>query len=122
MVDRPRGRHRLNRRLHAGPEAQHIVVGDRRTVDADPLVEPDEMRGCVEPDAVAGRLQDRRGIRTDRALPVRSRDVHDLQPALRVAEEGQELTDVVQAQLDPEPLESVEMFQRRLIVHRGGRS
>src|SRR6058998_2270588 len=122
MVDRPRGRHPLNRRLHAGPEAQHIVIGDRFAVHANPLIEPDKMRRGVQPDSISGGAQDGRGIGAHGALPVRAGDVEDLQAALRVAEKRKEPPDVVQAELDPEPLQSVEMFQRRLIVHRSGRS
>src|SRR5439155_20083293 len=88
----------------------------------DPLVEPDDVRGCVYADAVPPGTKDGRAIGAHGAFPVRAGDVEHLQAALRVAEEGQAPPDVVQAELDSEPLQPVEMLQRSLIVHRSGRS
>src|SRR3990172_12964481 len=51
------------------------------------------------------------------AFPVRSRDVHGLEAALGVPEQREELPDVVEAELDPDPLEAIQLLQGPLVVH-----
>jgi len=46
--------------------------------------------------------------------------VQNLQAAVRVPEEGKEPSDVVEAQLDPEPLETIQVLEGRLVIHRSG--
>src|SRR2546429_8596311 len=39
---------------------------------------------------------------------------------MRVSEQRQEAPDVLEAQLDPEPLETIEMVESRRVIHRSG--
>ncbi len=40
---------------------------------------------------------------------------------MRVPEQGKKPSDIVQAQLDPEPLETIEVLEGRVVIHRSGR-
>ena len=119
MVHAVGARHRLDRRLHARPDAQDVPVGDRLPVHADPLVEPHEVRGGVQSDVVARLLQGGRRIRADGPFPVRPGDVDRPEAAMGIADERQEPPDVVEPELDPEPLELVQAVQGRLDIHGG---
>ena len=122
MVDRPGGGHRSNRRLHPRPKAQDIVIRNRSAVHLDPLVEADEVWGRVQADAIAGFLKDGGRVCAHGTLAVRAGDVKDLQAAVGIPQQGKKPSDVVQAQLDPEPLETIEVLEGRVVIHRSGRS
>src|SRR5439155_10489302 len=83
-----------------------------------PLVEPDQVRGGVETDAVPRLPEDARDERARGALPIRPGDVDRLEPVLRVPDVAEEFRDRLEAELDPEPLEAVQLVQERLVVHR----
>jgi hypothetical protein len=117
VIDRPGRGHRPNRRLHARPEPQHIFVRDRDAVHLDAFVEPDEVRRRVQADPVSCRLQGGGRIGAHRPLSVRPRHVQDLQVAVGIPQERKETTDVLQTELDPEPLEAVEVLQGRFVIH-----
>jgi hypothetical protein len=40
---------------------------------------------------------------------------------MRVPEQGKEAPNVVQAQLDPEPFETIQVLEGRVVIHRSGR-
>src|SRR5207247_1925394 len=122
MVDRPGGGHRSNRRLHPRPKAQDIVIRNRSAVHLDPLVEADEVWGRVQADAIAGFLKDGGRVCAHGTLAVRAGDVKDLQAAVGIPQQGKKPSDVVQAQLDPEPLETIEVLKGRVVIHRSGRA
>ena len=120
MIDRPCRGHRMNRRLHPRPEAEDIVVGDRGTIDLDPFVETHEMGRGVQAHAIPRLLQSGGGVSAYGALAVGPGDVQDPQAAMRVSEQRQEAPDALEAQLDPKPLETIEMVERRRVIHRSG--
>ena len=121
MMNRSVRRHRPDRGLHAGPQPQDLIIRNRGPIHLDPLVESDEVGRCVQADPIARGLQDGGGIGAHGALAVRPRDMQDLQLAVRIPQEREEPTNVVQSKLDAEPLEAIEMLKGGLVIHRSGR-
>src|SRR2546428_322471 len=117
MVDCAGGGHRADGGLHALPEPEDRLVRDRLAVHLDSLVESDEVRRRIEPDVVPRGRKHRCGVGAYGTFAVCPGDVKDLQAAMGIAEERQKPPDVLQTELDPEPLEPVEMLERGLVVH-----
>ncbi len=108
----------MNGGLHPGPDPQHVVVRDRLAVHPDPFVEADQMGRRVQADSVPRGPEGRGRVRTHGPFAVRPGHVEDLQVPVRIAEQGKQSANVVQAELDAEPLKPVQMVEGRLIVHR----
>src|SRR2546428_687548 len=107
-----------DRGLHLLVDAGDVRVGDLSPVDLNSLVEPDEVRGRVQTRAISRLPQDGGDVRAHGALPVRPRHVDGLEPPMRVPHVAEELRDRLEAELDPEPLEAVQLVQQDLVVHR----
>ncbi len=90
---------------------QDLAVGDRAAVDADALVEMDQVRGGVESHGEAGFLEDGRQHGGHRPLAVGAGHVHTFEALLGVTQTGQDVLHHVQAQLDAETMQAVHGFQ-----------
>src|SRR5438132_1639903 len=69
----------------------------------------------------AGFLKDGGRVCAHGTLAVGAGDVEDLQAVVGIPKQGKKPSDVVQAKLDPEPLETIEVLECRVVVHRSGR-
>ena len=111
VVERERGRrlehrgvetrHQRAERLHA---VDHGVLDDRLAVHADALTERDEVGRGVEPDAVAGGLEDRRQHRGHRTLAVRAADLDEPVAPLGMAQRREQPLDPLEARAHPRVL------------------
>ncbi len=83
--------------------------GDRPPVDADPLLDPDEVRRRVQSRPEPMGPQDPGQHGRDRALAVRPGHVDGQEPVLGIAEGETERRDVLEAELDAEVLQMAEV-------------
>ena len=80
----------LDGRNHLGERAEEIGLGDRPTVDRDPLLQPMNVRGEVATDAQPGFSEDGGDHRHRRALPLRAGDMNHFKGVVRAADEGEQ--------------------------------
>ena len=89
------------------PGGNHGIVGNGLAVDADALVEPDQVRRGVKADAVPGLLQDGGQGRRDGTLAVGSGNVDGREGVLRIAEALENVANGRQAEDDAETAHAI---------------
>ena len=87
-----------------------LPIRDQHTVYTDALVELHQIGRGIQPNPVAGLLQNRSGHAGGRALAVGARQMDKFQPVLRVAERRTQRTDAVQAGLAGKAPQRVNVF------------
>ena len=104
---------RLQRLAHGGK----LRVRHGHAVDLHALGEALEIRRCEQPRRVACRAQDGCEHRRRAALAVRARDVHELQPVLRVAQAVQQLAHAREPRAGAAPLHAMDQLHGLLNCH-----
>ena len=102
----------VDRSLHVRDGGGQRSVVNRMAIDYEALVERDQMRGRVAPDAISRRTQSSVDHRGDRSLAVGPRDVQRPKRALGVAQAADDGAHVGEAELDPELLEAEQIGER----------
>ena len=90
------------RRAHSADaphDGREFVEGNRLLIDLDAFLDRDQMRRREQADAIALLLQDRRQHGRRRAFPLAAGDVDDAQPALRIAEQRQQMAHAVELEV-----------------------